>query len=341
MTKTACVVGHFGFGKELLNGQTIKTKIVTEELERQYGTDEIAKIDTHGGVKKLTVLPIKLFKALKICKNVLIFPAHKGVRIIAPLLVAENAFFKRKLHYVVIGGWISDLIQNKPILKCSLKHFDAIYVETTTLKRKMEMQGFENVVVMPNCKNLDIIDINTEVQHDKPYRVCTFSRVMKEKGIEDAVCAVKAINEKYGKTMFALDIYGQVDENQTEWFEKLRAEFPTYIRYAGVVPFDKSTEVLKNYYALLFPTYYDGEGFAGTLIDAMAAGVPIVASDWKYNSEIVNEKVGVLFATNNIDDLSDKIMSVGKCVFRENCLLEAKKYLPENAVSVLISRISD
>ena len=27
------VCGHFGFGEELLNGQTIKTKIVTEELK--------------------------------------------------------------------------------------------------------------------------------------------------------------------------------------------------------------------------------------------------------------------------------------------------------------------
>ncbi len=32
-------------------------------------------------------------------------------------------------------------------------------------------------------------------------------------------------------------------------------------------------------------------GFAGTLIDAMAAGVPVIASNWKYNPEIVIENV--------------------------------------------------
>ena len=31
--KKACVLGHFGFGKELLNGQTVKTKMVADELE--------------------------------------------------------------------------------------------------------------------------------------------------------------------------------------------------------------------------------------------------------------------------------------------------------------------
>ena len=30
--KKVCVIGHFGFGENLLNGQTIKTKIVTKEL---------------------------------------------------------------------------------------------------------------------------------------------------------------------------------------------------------------------------------------------------------------------------------------------------------------------
>ena len=46
--KKVCVIGHFGFGKELLNGQTIKTKTVTIELEKQLGKDQVVKIDTHG-----------------------------------------------------------------------------------------------------------------------------------------------------------------------------------------------------------------------------------------------------------------------------------------------------
>ena len=40
----ASVLGHFGEGKNLLNGQTIKTKIVTEELENQLGAENVLKI---------------------------------------------------------------------------------------------------------------------------------------------------------------------------------------------------------------------------------------------------------------------------------------------------------
>ncbi len=110
---------------------------------------------------------------------------------------------------------------------------------------------------------------------------------MKEKGIEDAVNAVENVNQKYGRTVFSLDIYGQIDDGYREKFEALQKQFPPYINYSGLISFDKSVETPKDYFALLFPTYYNGEGFAGTLIDAMAAGTPVIASDWKCNGEVV------------------------------------------------------
>ena len=188
-------------------------------------------------------------------------------------------------------------------------------------------------------------DRETDVFESVPYPFCTFSRVMKEKGIEDAVNAVKRVNEQCGRTVYTLDIYGQVDPSQTEWFEKLKNQFPSYVRFCGLVPFEQSVEVLKNYYALLFPTYYDGEGFAGTLLDAMAAGVPVIASDWKYNREIVNEKNGVLFETQNVHDLTEKMMSMQNIdlqniyLLKRNCLQEAKKYSPETAIKVIMDRL--
>ncbi|MDB8680477.1 hypothetical protein [Mediterraneibacter gnavus] len=54
----------------------------------------------------------------------------------------------------------------------------------------------------------------------------------------------------------------------------------------------------KNYYALLFPTCYKGEGIVGTLLDVMVVGVQVIASDGKYNKEFVNERNGVLFETS-------------------------------------------
>jgi len=58
------------------------------------------------------------------------------------------------------------------------------------------------------------VDIN-ELQdtHALPYKLCTFSRVLKEKGIEDAINAVIKVNTDCGREVCTLDIYGQIDEN--------------------------------------------------------------------------------------------------------------------------------
>ena len=343
--KKLCIIGHFGFGRMLLNGQTVKTKILAEALNDALGKGQVLQIDTHGGFKALYKLPLQALRALIICENILILPANNGLRVITPVLSFYNLFFKRKLHYAVIGGWLPEFLQKRKMLARQLKRFAGIYVETSTMKKALDGMGFENVVVLPNCKQLPILFPEQLPPLQKPYKLCTFSRVMKEKGIEDAVSAVMAVNEVLGETVYALDIYGQVDTNQIRWFEDLQKTFPEYIRYGGLVPFDQSVEVLKNYFALLFPTYYDGEGFAGTLLDAMASGVPVVASDWRYNAEIVKEgRTGTLFSARDVDALTEKLKTIVTDnekwnAMRPACLQEAQKYLPEEAVKVLLKRI--
>lgn len=338
------ILGHFGEGTNLLNGQTVKTKIITEELQKQLGQDQVLKIDTHGGWKTLLKAPFQVFYALKNSTNILIFPAHNGLRVYAPLLSFVKRFFKkRKIHYVVIGGWLPQfLIQRKHLSKI-LKKFDGIYVETNTMKSSLEVQGFKNVYVMPNCKKLTVLSENELVYPSGvPYKLCTFSRVMREKGIEDAVNAVVAVNTDLGFQAFSLDIYGQVDGAQIEWFESLQKKFPSYIRYGGLVPFAKSVDVLKDYFALLFPTYYEGEGFAGTLIDAYSAGVPVVASDWKYNAELVNENVGFVYPTGDQCAFVDilKRIAINPTLLlckKQLCLIETEKYKIDDIIRQLLS----
>ena len=212
MSVKVSVLGHFGARENLLNGQTVKTKVITEELQKRLGWEQVLKIDTHGGWKTLIKAPFQTIYALKNSRNILIFPAQNGLRIYAPLLSFFRHFFKgRKLHYVVIGGWLSQFLTKRKGLVKTLKKFDGIYVETSTMKSALEAQGFENVFVMSNCKKLTVLSENEFVYpQGVPYKLCTFSRVMREKGIEDAVKTVTAVNQSFGRTVFSLDIYGQV-----------------------------------------------------------------------------------------------------------------------------------
>ena len=340
-----CIIGHFGFGQNLLNGQTIKTKIITAEIEKKFGKENVQLLDLAGGIKRIPGLLWVIPKMLRRCDDVVIMPVENGLRFLTPVLGFWNHFFQKKLHYVVIGGWLPQFLQKRKCLARALKRFDAIYVETSTMKAALEAQGFENIFVMPNCKKLAVLSEDELVYpQGLPLKLCTFSRVMKEKGIGDAVEAVRNVNAELGYQAYTLDIYGQVDENQTDWFEALQKTFPDYIRYGGLVPFDRSVDTLKEYFALLFPTYYEGEGFAGTLIDAYCAGVPVIASDWKYNAELVNEHVGYVYKTGDNAALAGLLKAAATepdMVLKKKsaCLREAEKYKIEQAVKVLLEQI--
>jgi glycosyltransferase involved in cell wall biosynthesis len=340
------ICGHYGEGKSLLNGQTIKTKILTDELARQLDAHSISIVDTHNWKAN----PFKLFfQCINLIRNseyIIILPAMKGVKVFVPLFLFSNFLFKRKLHYVVIGGWLPELLKSNRKLKNQLKQFDGIYVETHTMIELLSHMGFKNVFYMPNFKPIKVLTEDELMYPKNPYKLCTFSRVMKEKGIEDAINAVKSINEKYNEVLFSLDIYGQIEKGYEKDFGELQQHFPDYISYQGLVDFDKSTNILKNYFSLLFPTYYEGEGFPGTVIDAFSSGLPVIATNWKYNSEVIQHGQtgliyeggveGLVFTLNEILSIPNEIM-----LMKRNCIIEAQKYNPESVVGTFIVHISE
>lgn len=338
------IIGHFGKDKNFLDGQTVKTKIVTEELEKQLGKENLYKVDTYGGKKALPKLFFKSIGALRKSENVIILPAHNGLKFFVPVLKFFNKIFKRKLYYIVIGGWLANYVNGKQRLAKKLKRFDGIFVETSTMKVALELQGFTNVFVMPNCKDLAILQEN-ELVYPKaePYKLCTFSRVCKQKGIEEAVNAVISANEHFGRTVYTLDIYGQVDAGETEWFDNLQKAFPEYVKYGGLVPFDKSVEVLKDYFALLFPTLFYTEGIPGTIIDAYAAGLPIISSKWLNFDDILDDSVCVSYEFSENDKLleilKDDELITKLNSLKTNCLAKAKEYLPEKVVGEFLRRV--
>lgn len=347
MRAKVSVLGHFGEGKNLLNGQTVKTKIITEELQRRLGREQVLRIDTHGGWKNLIKAPLQVFRALKDSKHVIIFPAHNGLRVYAPLLSLQRRFFRnRKIHYVVIGGWLPQFLLTRKYLAADLKRFDGIYVETNTMAAALKAQGFDNVAVMPNCKKLKLLAERELVYASgAPYKLCTFSRVMKEKGIEDAVNAVEAVNAALGYQAYSLDIYGQVDTTQTIWFNNLKTRFPKFVRYCGYVDASQSVDVLRGYFALLFPTHFYTEGIPGTIIDAYAAGIPVIAAKWESFSDVVDGGVtGLGYDFGNQAQLEQILIQIAQkpqmlLKLKGDCLNKAGRYLPEKVVSALCEKI--
>lgn len=340
------IIGLFCANNGVADGQTVKTNILAEEIERIYGLENVVRINTFGWKKKPADLFFRSIKAVRNSKNVIFLTDEGGIKIFPWLLQLSNVGKECAIHYVVVGGWLPESLKTRKIRKWLISRLDGVYVETVAMKKALEQHGLENVTILPNFKRLSVLtEENLIYSNCEPYRLCTFSRVMKEKGISDAVKSVKTVNSMCGRTVYTLDIYGQVDPGQTEWFRQLQTEFPEYIKYCGIVPYDQSVDILKGYFALLFPTYFAGEGFAGSLIDAFSAGVPVIASKWRYNEEFVSDGVnGAVVPPNDSKALAQKLKELKDRPdlwnsLKKNCISQANLYMPDAVIDVLISRL--
>ncbi|MCR2823817.1 glycosyltransferase family 4 protein [Lederbergia panacisoli] len=341
------IVGNFSFNKEAKGGQTIRTRIVSEDLIRRFGEEEVLCIDTDGWKKNRLKLLWNCIKISILCKNIIILPAHNGIRIFIPLFIILKFLFNKRLHYIVVGGWLADdLKKNKFLLNFSRK-IDYVYVQTNTLRKKLkDMSISKNIFILPNFK------LDEPLKHNKlitelsiPSKVCMVSRVNQEKGVEDAIEIVKRINKSSGRVKVILDIYGPIENEYEERFYSVIHEHTDCISYKGSINYNEIINVLSKYYLLLFPTKYYTEGFPGTIIDGLLAGVPVVASRWESYDDIIKDGVtGITYEFGDNNDFYSKLdylLNNPKVVesMKKESLNEAKKYTADYAMENLINKL--
>lgn len=335
------IIGHFGGNTNVLDGQTIKTKILYEELKNKTNWS-INIIDTYYKKKKPISLFFKSIKSFFTAKDVLVLLSGNGMKFYFPILFFFSRFLGLHVYHDVIGGNLASYVEQNPIFKRYLNSFEVNWVESKNLEKQLVEMGIVNCEVIPNFKRLNLANVKYE-HFEEPYRFCTFSRVMKEKGIEEAFDAIKCINSKKNRVYCKLDIFGPITDDYKEKFSKLMKNASPDIEYKGVVPYDESVHAISSYYSLLFPTFWEGEGFPGTIIDAFSAGLPVIASDWNCNREVIeNEVNGLLYPSDKASSLIDAIewmTSTDINVLKKNCVERARKYQPDNYIDKIIKTI--
>ena len=345
MKREIVMLGHFGGNKDFYDGQTIKTKVLYDEIKKHTGW-EINIIDTFLKNEHPIYLLINSVIKLTTTKDVIVLLSGNGMRFYFPLLYMCSKYLNRRIYHDVIGGNLDVHIKNNPKFLKYLKAFKVNWVESESLKKRLNDLGLHNCEVIPNFKRLNCIS-KDKIQnwHDDKFRFCTFSRVMYEKGIEDAIDAIEHINEKNDNINCTLDIYGAIDDNYGDRFKKKIDASTPAITYRGVVPYNNSVEAIKDYSALLFPTFWRGEGFPGTIIDAFSAGLPVIASDWNCNKEIIQDGYnGILYPNDKYTSLEEAvgylINNPDKMIeMKANCLRSAKEYMPDKYIEIMISEI--
>jgi glycosyltransferase involved in cell wall biosynthesis len=118
------------------------------------------------------------------------------------------------------------------------------------------------------------------VSNDSPY-VVMLGAHRPRKNLPLAVAAVSQLREGGGK--LRLLVTGDVHQS----FDQLVSGAREFVSCAGVLPRPNLFSLLKGAVALMFPSFYEGFGFP--MLEAMAAGCPVLALDTPINREIAGD----------------------------------------------------
>lgn len=295
------VLGHFGNPASPIDGQIMRTRLVHQQFSERLGTESVTRVDTSRMKRAPLNTFVELGRCIRNSDHVVIMPASRGLTWLTPLY----SYWKKKLgcrfHFFVVGGWLPEFLEQRPRLLQQVRSLGALYVQTKAMRMRLEQMGFPEVFLFPNFR--DFPSMPWRHRQSGPLRLVYYSRVTESKGIE---LAIRAVNEC--RATVSLDVWGPIDPGYRARFEKLLSESPGWISYRGVLADDRIYQQLSKYDLLLFPTFYEGEGFPGAILDAFGSGLPVLASDWRYNNEFVEDgRHGFIVPVHNHQAIKERL----------------------------------
>ncbi len=341
--KRVTIIGHFGGKKEYCDGQTVKTKTVCSSLSLNEHF-QVAVLDTYYA-RRTPSFWVKLLGNLIFSDCLIFLLARNGRKYLFPIMYFVSLLGKITINYTIGGKLYEEALEKKHYRKY-ISGFTENWVESFYLLNNLKKIGIDNAVYIPNFKKISPLSVNEVVynRYRKPFKLCIFSRVCEEKGIEEAIAAVTEINREFGERVCLLHIYGPVAKEFQEKFTSSLKLSPEEVFYMGVVSPEQSVNVIKNYYALLFPTRTFTEGMPGTIIDAFCAGVPVIARAWASCEEmVIDGETGYTYSFDKpqllkrriIDSLEDQ----NWLKMRRNCLKKVLEYDEKLVCEKIIRRI--
>lgn len=222
--------------------------------------------------------PFKIYKF-----DVISFHGTKDFHFtIAPILWIWAKMFKKKICYHFFGGNFYEQYENLPkivqiILRKTILNSDTVFLETKQLVNYFK-EFNDNVVWLPNARKPE-----EKVKRNNKFRkrFVFISRIVPQKGINEIIKASEILSDHY-----TIDLYGPIDDR---WYTPDFLE-DSPVSYKGVLKPEQISEVLQQYDVLLLPSYFEGEGYPGIVIEALSLGIPVITTIWRALPEVIQNK---------------------------------------------------
>lgn len=338
------VIGHFGGNEKFTDGQTVKTITIYNALKEKKFFYPL-KVDTYLLKKNIFKFIYQWLNCIFFSKKVIILLSLNGRKVFFPILYILAKFLKKEIYHYAIGGRLANEVKEKKYYKKYIKSFKGNWMESMTLVENLKELGVKNAKYIPNFKAIPILT-RQEIKENIPQNnyFCIFSRITKKKGIIDAIEAIEKVSV-LEKIDIKLDIYGPIEEEFKNEFYSTISGKEKICEYKGIIHPEKSVEVLKKYFCLLFPTHWRHEGIPGTIVDSLSAGVPIIARCWQYCKEMIEDKkTGYIYEFDSPEKLTETILYAIKnrertLEMRYSCIEAARKYSKENVIEKILEEM--
>lgn len=344
-------IGIFcSYNENIIGGQTTKTIDLINEAKKRYD-----RMDVVNQKKKKGYIGL-LFDVARLFKNndsIILIVASSGYFRLLPFLALLNGLYRRDIYEITIGGIRHRYIEKRKWSIPIIRRFAEVYVESSYMAEQYRRLGLPNARYLGNYKTFEPLperELEEELRlldAGDTFKVCTFSRVDRHKGIDTAVKVCRMIHEQYGISNVVLDIYGPVDKEYEADFCALMEKQPEYISYRGVLDSHSALQTLKDYACMICPTKWRAEGFPGAFIDALAAGLPILATDKENFRDVVRDGVdGYLVAEGDMERYAKLLIELYRnrdrlAGMKRNALKEAGKYRTETVLGRMFGEIEE
>lgn len=339
-TKGAIVIGWINKGKAADCGETMKNQLLIQRLE-ELGV-RCRQIDVKGWRKHPWIFIQLAWDMIVHHDDTIIFSSSAANTY--PMMKLMYRFgWKQKTVHWVIGGLFGERVQKGFFDRKVVGIIDHTLVESPLMKAQLESCGIKGVKVVPNFKPISYypsIEWKRKEDRNRPLRFVFLSRIIPEKGCDDILSATRFLNENGYVDRFCVDFFGKIDDGYKDTF-LAKVEQLDNIKYAGFLNLRdlEGYDTLSRYDAMLFPTYWMGEGFAGIFIDAMISGVPLIASDWMHNKYLLKEAETAMFIP--VHDSQALAIMMQECIdgkvdlaaMAHNCQQTAQCYDTKNVIT--------
>ena len=294
-----------------VGGAGVSLKQLVDGLSRMDGV-RVIMVNT-GGVRghpltggfRFFGIIVDIFRGASRADVVSLQPVPSGLPFVGPFAWAAAALFGKPFMIRMFGGedYLSVPGVRGMMVRWLVRRTSLYLAQTKALVLSAKSDGLKRVEWFPTHRPMPPLTDIAPKDGTGCRKFVFLSHVKPTKGIAELVAAAEQMNDDVH-----VDVYGPLMDGLTETYFKGRK----HITYNGEVAPGEALKILPKYDALVFPTYWPGEGYPGIILEAFGAGLPVITTQWMSIPEVVDESCGLLVPPRDSQALANAMARLSK-----------------------------